>query len=205
MSDRVPIPARVEEAIGYNAWTALSWALQHRWIQDYKWLFSEINKNEIGTPYTVRIMLDLSDLMSETNQFYTFSEETDRSDYQKIGTRGLFMFSDRVEPERASEFYKLMVEGYLLGTDFVSPLWVMKPNGKWLPSDLEQTGVVQDEHGANQLEGELRRYWAQKRGIKQIKEIRLTDKIIDDYCAYFGLNGISDRLAERLTPKSHHI
>ena len=87
---------------------------------------------------------------------------------------------------------RLMIEGYLLGTDFVSQLWV-RVNG-----EMKQTGIIQDEHGANQLEGELRRYWANKNGILQPREVSLTRPIIDDYCATYGLNGISDKFAERL-------
>lgn len=183
MQDRITVPKRVEEAIGYGGWTALSWALHNGWVQDYKWYLSEINKRDIGTPFTVRMMLDFAGLMAATNQFYTFSEEADRPEGERVGTRGLFMFSDRVEPQKAPEFYRLMVEGYLFGTDFVSPL---------------RRGVVPDEHGANQLEGELRRHWANKNELIQPREVGLTRVVIDDYCATYGLNGASERFAERL-------
>ncbi|MBI3035158.1 hypothetical protein HYY71_02445 [Candidatus Woesearchaeota archaeon] len=198
LQETIQIPERVEQAIGYEAWTALSWALHNQWVQDYKWLFSEMTKSDVGTPRTVQTMLHLSDLMRATGQFYTFSEEADRPKNQKIGTRGLLMFTHRVKPHQAQEFYKLMVEGYLLGTDFVSPLWVMKPNGRGKLQDLEQTGLVQDAHGLNQLEGELRRYWARKNGIIQPQDAVLTRRVIDDFVQTYKLNGLSDRLAEKL-------
>ena len=183
MQNEIPIPKRIEEAIGSSGWSALSWALHNHWVKDYKWYFSELDKNkkDIGTPSTVAMMLDLCCLMKITNQFYTFSEETDRSEFEKVGTRGLFMFLERVNPEDALGFYKLMVEGYLLGTDFVSP-----------------TRAITDEHGANQLEGELRRYWADKNGIISPREVSLTRAVIDDYCTTWGLDGASDRFAEKL-------
>jgi len=138
-------------------------------------------KGDVGTPLTVRMMLSLSGIMGVTGQFYTFSEEADRNEFQKVGTRGLLMFTNRVNPQDAPEFYKLMVEAYLLGTDFVS-----------------QRIPIPDEHGANQLEGELKRYWAIKNGILQPREIGLTKAIIDDYCTTYGLNEVPDRFAERL-------
>ncbi len=206
MQDRIPIPERVEEAIEYKGWTALSWALHNHWIKDYKWYFSEMTEKDIGVPFTVAMMLNLCNLMKETNQFYTFSEEPNREEFQKVGTRGLLMFLDRVDPNNAQQFYELLVEGYLLGTDFVSPV-----------------KAIPDEHGANQLEGELRRYWVNKsrktdqmdillsklriqdkingltdKNILQSKDINLTRQIINDYCETYSLNGAYDIFAERL-------
>lgn len=182
MQDKIPIPERVEGAIGYDSWTALSWALQNGWVQDYKWCLSEMNKEDISTPFTVRMMLYLAGLMKATNGFYTYDDEAGRPERQKVGTRGLALFSEKVEPQKALEFYRLMVEGYLLGTDFVSPMRVMRPGGIWKPEDLEQTGIVQDMDGANQLEGELRRYWAKKKGIAQPRDVGLTWQVPADYC-----------------------
>ena len=78
----------------------------------------------------------------------------------------------------------LMIEGYLLGTDFVSPLWVRTAEGS-----ESQTGIVPDEHGANQLEGELRRYWANKHRIDNPRSVQLTQEILIHYCTEHNLLG----------------
>jgi len=66
------------------------------------------------------------------------------------------------EPSSDEHFRRLLTIGYLLGTDFVSSTWQKIDSQRgW-----EQTGIVPDEHGDNQLEGELRRYWARKTGLQ---------------------------------------
>lgn len=178
MQDRITIPKRVEKAIGYSGWTALSWVLHNGWVQDYKWLFGQLEGRDVGTPETAEAFL------------YPWSSGSQRI---KILERGaLYLFQNRLEMKKMDAAKKLMIEGYLLGTDFVSPLWV-KTNGK-----REQTGIIQDEHGANQLEGELRRYWANKNGIIQPREVELTRAVIDDYCAANELNNAADKFAKRL-------
>ncbi len=97
------------------------------------------------------------------------------------------MFGERCGDADPKTFRDLMIEGYLLGTDFVSPLWVMKQGGKWKPQDLEQTGVVQDEHGANQLEGELKRFWAYKSGM-QPADVKVGAGILGTFCDESGLH-----------------
>ena len=126
-------------------------------------------------------MLILCELMKVTNQFYTFSEEPERSGFEKVGSRGLFLFVDRIEQQQVLEFYRLLIEGYLLGTDFVSP-----------------TKTIPDEHGANQLEGELKRYQAQKENIQNPSEIQVTKEILNDYCTIYDLTDRIKIFAEQL-------
>lgn len=143
-------------------------------------MYSEKQGQDVGVPETIREMLRTSEL----DNIAEYSEAS-----SSVGDIG--MIARRVPQEKLDDFYQLMVEGYLLGTDFVSPLWVMKPDGKYTPSDLVQTGIVQDEHGKNQLEGELRRYCARVTEIQQldsIAHIALTPSILEDYCRSNQLN-----------------
>lgn len=173
MSDIIIPPKEIEDAIGLNAWSALSWALHCGWVQDYKYLFSEIKEHDIGVPETVIHLLQLCNLMQRTGKFYTFNEELGREEYEKVGSRGLFMFIDRVEAYKIQRFYELLVEGYLCGTDFVSDI-----------------PPVPDENGNNQLEGELRRFLMRMDNlpISEIANI-FAQPIwaVNRYCGYYGL------------------
>ena len=170
-------------------------ALQHQWVQEYKWLLGERLGRDIGVPHTVGTMLRLSLGMQDKKYFPTLGPD------DATGFRGLSMF-DRARPELTGELYQLMVNGYLLGTDYVSPLWVMKPNGTEKPEHLVQTGIVPDEHGANQLEGEIRRHWARRKGIEQpesISSIAITPLILEHYCRMYALdNGVQFGLGKKL-------
>src|SRR3989344_2209030 len=128
--------------INYHAWADLSFALQHFWVQDQKYLWSSDPGvgYDIGVPETVRRILD--------NQF-----------------GGRKFISDTFQD--LYEIRMLMTVGYLLGTDYLNPIWVRNPD--W---STDQTGVVYDEHGRNQLEGEIRRDLAKEVGITDSKEIR---------------------------------
>lgn len=199
------LPKRINDKLGYKAWTALSWALQHQWVQDYKYLFSEaISKKggggrlvDFGTPKTVKYLLFKTGLIGLSDEEHDIKlSSLVRDDF------GSYIFtSSRIGKERVQDFYELMVEGYLTGTDFVSKLWVMKPFGKSKPDDLIKTGVVYDRNGDNQLEGELRRY----RAIKHNKGCYLYSgglsaliPQLDDYCKEYFL---SDETKENLVAK----
>jgi len=170
-----------------------------RGIED---LISNYRKMDVGTPKTVEWMLKTAGLMDITDLYFTTSVD------DEVGTRGLFLLTKKVTPQTVIDFYRLMVEGYLTGTDFVSTLWVMKHGGKFKPLDLVQTGIVPDEHGENQLEGELRRYWARERGILQpdnISSLRLTPKILGYYCGTYRLDERAYRnLAKKLNLETIH-
>src|SRR3990167_2689139 len=115
MENKPQIPERIENSIGYEGWTALSWALHHNWVSNYKWLFSEMKGFDVGTPLTVMGMLSFAGLMNSTSQFYTWgNHEPDRNEFGKIGTRGLFMIAEKVNAAHIKQFYEFMVEGYLL-------------------------------------------------------------------------------------------
>ncbi|MBI3035460.1 hypothetical protein HYY71_03985 [Candidatus Woesearchaeota archaeon] len=188
---KVEVPPYVPDRIGgYDAWTALSWILQHQWVQDTKWLISQRNRRrnvgsirDIGTPFTVEQLLN--PLTSE---------------FKDVLPSELSEFLERVPKDSLEEFRKLMIEGYLLGTDYVSPLWVMKPGGRVKPADLVQTGIVEDTLGGNQLEGELRRYWINERFIYDpsywIFPIRADH--VAGYCDKHSLQESEAKFAERL-------
>lgn len=150
------LPKEIEELIGYSGWTALSWALHNGWVQDYKWLMSKRLGRDIGVPETIERMLAPVDGLLEVDQL--------RRDYL-LSTADIMafkvnMFADKCHGIDGRNFRNLMIEGYLLGTDFVSPLRVRDRKGL-----VKFDGIIHDEHGKNQLDGELRRHWSGLYGI----------------------------------------
>ncbi|MBI4158966.1 hypothetical protein HY500_01760 [Candidatus Woesearchaeota archaeon] len=152
------VPEIIEDSIGYTGWQALSWALHHGWVQDYKYLLSQRERRDVGVPETVRLML---------------YPKRDRHGVISDGAR--CMFPQRVRPENYDAFRQLMIEGYLLGTDFVS--------------QLGEGGVVSDRDGKNQLEGELRRFWAQQRKVSPADVKLSAHHEVQFYCEVHRLNG----------------
>ena len=97
-------------------------------------------------------------------------------------SRGVtYVVRNRVKHNEIADFIRLTAMGYLLRTNF----------------DV-QLPPLQDEHGQDQLEGELRRYWARKHDTASPSDVTVTSLVIDDYCITYGLNGASQRFAERL-------
>ncbi len=197
---KVAIPDEIRDKISYEAWTALSWTLHKGWVQDYKWLFSEKLGRDIGTPETVDRMLvlmnphALSDLYHVISAMVPFREgvfnkrnilknieeaEKEMSNYMgrtsNLLSRGNLIFEDRLRVSDLHHFRNLMIEGYLLGTDFVSDLWV-RTNGS-----EEQTGIIPDQNGLNQLEGEIQRYWAMKNRSTKSLTVPINETILDEY------------------------
>ena len=104
MDEKIILPKRIEESIGYCAWTALSWALNFGWVQDYKLLFSQREGKDVGAPYTIETMTSWSPqgLVSHNDD--------------PLLNRGAYhMFMDRCykDSKDISEFRNLMIEGYL--------------------------------------------------------------------------------------------
>ena len=154
------LPPEVTDKISYNAWTGLSRVICEGWIQNQKWLMSEARGYDIGTPETVKLMVEEN----------------------PSNSRGIiYVIQYRVKPHEIADFERLTAIGYLLRTNFNM-----------------QLPALEDEHGRDQLEGELRRYWARRHSIANPSDVSITYKVIDDYCATYGLNGASDRFAERL-------
>lgn len=157
----IQLPSEVSDVISYTAWTGLSAMIWHDYVSNQKWLMSQAEGHDIGTPETVRRMV-------EENPTHS---------------RGIdYLVRMRVNRNEAKDFERLLTIGYLLGTDFVT----------------ENLSPVQDEHGSNQLVGELMRYWAAKNGIQNPKDVRVDRLVIDDYCTVHQLNEASQRFAERL-------
>ena len=176
----INLPSFVEKPIGFDAWTALSWALHQGWVKDYKWYFSQMIGRDLGTPFTVRLLLWLENGLILPGRNYYFFEAIDQVSTDNLATRDLLLFSNRVDPAAIKEFYQLLVEGYLLGTDFISSV---EP--------------VPDQDGANQLEGELRRYWAKRTGVSSQQAI-LTKEVVEAYCTFYELPGSAYRLSQKL-------
>ena len=157
-AERIKIPELIEKLIGYEAWTALSWAIHHGWVAGYKWLLSERAGLDVFTPHTVESMLVLAGIQGAAQQFFVISDEPERGENNKIGTRGLLMFSQRINPKYVEAFRHLLVMGSLLGHDFVSVI----PN-------------AYDQRGELPIDGEIRRYY------RLPPDLRVTHQLVKSY------------------------
>lgn len=187
----VNVPDRVLDSVGYPAWTALSWAIHHGWVREYKlYMSQEMARihpgkycDDVGTPLAVQSMIQVA----RGNVYLGYAQDDD----DLVNSMGLELFAKRVPRDKNTEFYEFLCEGYLLGTDFVSPIQ-LRENGDLLP-----LGVVPDEHGVNQLEGELKRYWGKKIRSDPLR-IVLEPDILEAYCAQHNLQKAMPAFRERL-------
>ncbi len=178
------IPPKIEELIGYSGWTALSWALHNGWVQNYKWLMSERLGRDIGVPETVERML------APVNGLLKISDEARKEYLLSTGDIMAFnvnMFADKCQNVDGRNFRNLMIEGYLLGTDFVS---ILGSHEDYKYRDCRKgfmlNGIVPDRDGKDQLEGELRRYVSGRYGIKPV-DVELHRRQVFVYCGDNGL------------------
>src|SRR3989344_1031996 len=156
----IKLPPEVTEKISYTAWTGLSRIICEGWIQDQKWLISRTKGYDIGTPETIRLMIE----ENPTN------------------SRGVvYVIQERVKPHEIADFIRLTSIGYLLRTNF----------NKELPD-------LKDDHGQDQLEGELKRYLARKQGKVHPAEVEITSEAVNDYCMTNGLNGAYEKFTKKL-------
>jgi|SRR3989344_5310362 len=202
-----------------DAWNAFSWALNEGWIQDYKHLFSERLRRDVGTPEAVERMLAPVTDFHQVSQMYKivaivstslslehreavsdsyeniFSREQERAkellSTKDLVSQGCLIFPERCEEIPFFELRNLLIEGYLLGNNFLGTMRVRK-NGK-----MHSNGVVPDQHGKNQLEGELRRYWGKRIGMEP-SEIHINDSVLTTYC---DENGLKEKAQERFSER----
>lgn len=153
------VPEVIKDTIGQGGWNSLSWALHHGWVQDSKYLLSQKEGFDVGVSETVRVMLD--------------------PDLHDTPVRRIGPFKDY------HTFRQLLIEGYLLGTDFVSNVG---------------NRVVPDEDGRNQLEGELRRFCAIRRNVSP-REIILKSDDVHTYCEFHKLYGLDGNMALRFSER----
>ena len=168
---KMEIPSKIEELIGYSGWTALSWALHNGWVQNYKWLMSEKFRRDIGVPETVERMLAPVDGLLKIADVYQRESLLSTSHIMSFNVN---MFADKCAGVDGNNFRNLMIEGYFLGTDFVSTL---SDHRRGFRAD----GTIYDKDGKDQLEGELRRYWSKFYGIKPA-EVKLHCQEVFIYC-----------------------
>ncbi len=179
------VPEEIKSRLGFDEWKALSWMLQHEWIQNTKFKISAKEGEDAGTPFTV------DQLLNPTSGYGDLLPDKDE----------LSDLLARVPPEKRLDFRRLLIEGYLLGTDYASPLWVQRYDWQGKPvGSLEQTGIVQDRNGANQLTGELKRYWIRERGIFDPRRwnIPLSTFIVYSYCDKYDLPDSKVKFIEKL-------
>jgi hypothetical protein len=122
--------------------------------------------------------------MSEARGYDIGIPETIRLMVEKNPTnsRGVsFVVQCKVKPHEIEDFIKLASAGYLLRTDF-----------------NKQYNPLSDSNGKDQLEGELKRYWARKNSIQNPNEVIINPEIIKDYCNTFHLNEFGKRFSEKL-------
>ena len=153
------LPKEIKELIGYSGWTALGWALHNGWVQDYKW--------------PIERMLVPVDSLLKINDNLCREYLLSTADIMAFNVN---MFADKCYGIDGRNFRNLMIEGYLLGTDFVSPLRVRDPEGF-----VKCDGIIRDKNGINQLDGELRRYWSGTYGIRPEK-VKLHRQEVFIYC-----------------------
>ena len=170
----VKVPQRILDLIGFSGWEALSWVLQNQWVQEYKLFWSNRDGYDIGVADTVSRILNPK-IMSEN----------------EVSIENHCRIASNVRARDVSNFKDLMIEGYLLGTDFVSPLWVKADDGA-----LVQTGVIKDEHGNNQLMGELARYYMKKHQ-KYPSQAKISERLIE-FCFDHGLYHLIGKFASHI-------
>src|SRR3989344_1417211 len=104
------------------------------------------------------------------------------SEENPTNSRGVvYVIQERVKPHEVADFIRLTSIGYLLRTNF----------NKELPD-------LKDDHGQDQLEGELKRYLARKQGKVHPAEVEITSEAVNDYCMTNGLNGAYEKFAKKL-------
>ena len=147
------VPEFVKKNIGYEGWAWMSWTLHNGYVQDHKHFLSQTADYDVGVPVTVTSLID-----------------------KRLNGLKEILEWNYIDLNRLQQ---LTTIGYLIGTDFMSKLWVRRPNdpdNKWI-----QTGIISDEHGANQLEGELRR-WKNRQSEKPMDNFDLHEKDVELYC-----------------------
>jgi hypothetical protein len=178
-----------DAALTTDEWTAVSWVLNHGFIQNCKWLWAEReaqlgSKDYYGTPNTVEQILGIAEGMKKSEAiFNSFSHE---------GLRGLYILAERIAPADMEDARKLLIEWYLMGTDSVNPMRVI------IDGKANWSGIVPDQHGANQLEGELKRYWAHHNRYADPRNVDVTRIVIEHFCRQYGISDSAPRFAARL-------
>jgi hypothetical protein len=175
----------ISQLIGQGGEDALRWILHFGTLCTEKYLLSESVGYDIGTPETVKTMMKVSG----------FDVELKHPELAEKNARNNFglpcPLNAVIKADKADILYTLLVEGYLLGTNFNTlsfrniPLWE-HPDAR--------AGILADVDGRNQLEGEIRRYWARKTG-RATHGPKISIDVIADYCR---TNNLSNTADERL-------
>jgi len=193
MLSRIKLPEEfdrrdVQGWLGDEGCNAMRWALNSGWIQSYKSQISKREGYDVGVPATVDCMLHAA-MFDVSSKHYEHVRDVLNSELSRL-TKG-------VRAQKTKELRTLMIEGYLLGTDF--HMGIM-PAQHSRPAENYVRGLVRDEHGTNQMEGELKRYWARKQDVRDPlgnsvnpSGIDITSDLIDDYCDTHKLSTTSEK------------
>ena len=186
------IPQKIKDDIGVPGWNVLSWGLHHEWVQTAKYFLNyNAHRDAAGVPEAVK------SLASDIRHYYRSEIYKSEISHVYQSQRRFSSSSEITEDSQILDaIQRYMVIGYLLGTDFVSPMRARQPNGR-----VAQSGTVPDEHGLNQLEGELKRFWARERGVKDtvaIGTLRINPLVLEQYCDRYGLADEYQRFAGKL-------
>lgn len=176
LDTKLQVPEWIQKrGISSEAYSVMQYLVRSETIHLHKWCWSNLAGRDIGTPETVRRILLSSligsqahDLLPADSRSYWGNQENRQ--IVKDGLNGLYH-------GQLWDFRRLTVAAYLLGTDF-SGLGIDPQS--FSPSRTLLM-VRQDKDGQNQLEGEIRRYYARETGIKP-SDIRLEPTAIHRYC-----------------------
>ena len=176
----VELPEYITNRLASSAWSALSLAIIEGRFKNFKYHASKKIGKDIMTPEAVGLVLLASGFHRSNIPCRIEYSHLDIRDDPST-TNLSIVFESRIRRSEIKRFYKLLIEGYLLGTNFVSRI-----------------PPIQDEHGDNQLEGELKRYGA-KTEWKHPMEVTVNRELVKNYCQQYNLsNGREDKFNSRL-------
>lgn len=181
------VPEWISERIGPAGYGALTELLESDTIANEKIKWSVLAKQDIGTPETVRRIVISASIEMRLHLllpsgFY-------------LGDMGRVRLGEGCKNVDPVEFVKLAAAGYLLGTNFSD---TDHPHLKSLIPRTVFTRIIRDMDGKDQLEGELRRHWAQKNGIPYPASVTLDIRIVQDYCTTHKLGEFYNAFAARM-------
>ncbi len=146
-------PQLPQRVISLEAEEVLRYAVKKDVLSTPKWIFSKIKGYDVGTPNTI-------DCLASCN-------EDDLAELRGLSKRKptlgfLHLLQQRLNEEPA--FAATLTVAHLLRFDLQHYHYTLP-----------------DEHGRNQLEGELLRYWSRLTNLP-VEEVRLTSTVVENYC-----------------------
>ncbi len=192
LENRVQVPEWIRKRdIGPAPYETLQYLVGSDTIYVHKWMWSNLEGRDIGTPETVRRIMLSALINSEVhcllppNSGSYWGTGVDREKV-KEGLKNLWRGS-------LWDLRKFTSAAYLLGTDFSQP--GSDPESF---NPLKALKIRHDNDGRDQLEGELKRFYAQEKGIDNPKSVTVDSDVIRQYCNRHGLRKFESAFSARL-------